>query len=273
MRSTLAGFCLVASLALPHAGTAANPNKERVPRAEEKGPVESLEKIDSQLHRGEWAAAEAESLSLVSDALLRKTSGTFDAVARLALAEAGLGRTEDALWHWSVAQNLAVDFDPKPFGAPGELLASHALRHLDEVPAGLTVRRQGDGGGPFSPPRLVDAKKIELPGMWGAIPKGMRLQVLVDAQGRAEQPVMAQSTSEALTYVVLKFLRDWHFAPARAGGAPVAAFYDIKIPARRPLVEVAEFKGSPLAEPEAMLRAGRYAEAGKQVGTLWRGRA
>ncbi|MEA2695518.1 MAG: hypothetical protein QOJ16_4905 [Acidobacteriota bacterium] len=277
MRSTLAGFCLVATLASPQTGTAANPAhpaKERVPPADkagQKGPAESLEKVDDHLHRGEWAAAEAESLSLVSDAMLRETSGTFDAVARLALAEAGLGRTEDALWHWSVAQNLKVDFDPKPFGASGELLASHALRHLDEVPAGLTVRRQGDGGGPFSPPRLVDAKKVELPDRWKAIPKGMQLQVLVDAQGRAEQPVIAQSTSEALSFVVLKSLRDWHFAPARAGGAPVAALYDIKIPARRPLVEVAEFKGSPLAEPEAMLRAGRYPEAGKQVGTLWRG--
>ncbi|HEV7515411.1 MAG TPA: energy transducer TonB [Thermoanaerobaculia bacterium] len=268
MRSILAAICLFAVLASPRADFGANPAN---PPSETKGPAESLEKIDGQLHRGEWAAAEAESSSLLSDALLRKAAGTFDAVARLALAEAGLGRTEEALWHWSVAQNLKVDFDPKPFGAPGELLASHPLRHLDEVPAGLTIRRAGDGGGPFSPPRIVEAKKVELPSAWGAIPKGIRLQVVVDPQGRGGQPVVVQSTSEGLSYVILKALRDWRFDPARAGGAPVAAFYEIKIPARRPLLEIADLTGSPLAEPEATLRAGRYPEAGKQVGKLWGG--
>jgi TonB family protein len=283
MRSTLAGFCLIATLASPHAGTAAtgataaNTAKAQVPRAPEAehglhGLADSLKKIDGQFQRGEWAAAEAESRSLLSDALLRKASGTFDAMARLALAEAGQGRTDDALWHWSVAQILEVDFDPKPFGAPGELLLSHALRHLDEVPNGLTLRRQGDGGGPFSPPRPLETQKIELPSTWGAIPMGIRLQVVVDAQGRVEQPVVAQSTSVGLTYVVLKSLRDWRFEPARAGEAPVAAFYELKVPVeRRPLEKVVEFTGSPLAESEATLRAGRYPDAGKQVGKLWTG--
>jgi TonB family protein len=268
MRSTLAAFCLVAALASPQAGFGANAAS---PPSEAKGPKESLEKIDGELRRGEWAVAEAESQSLLADAVLRKASGTFNAVARLALAEAGLGRTEDALWHWSVAQNLKVDFDPQPFGAPGELLANHPLRHLDEVPAGLAFRRPGDGGGPFSPPRAVEAKTVELPGTWKAIPKGIRLQVVVDAQGRVEQPVVAQSTSLGLTYALLKALRDWRFDPARAGEAPVAAFYEIKLPLeRRPLTKVVEFAGSPLAEPEATLRAGRYPEAGKQAGKSWR---
>jgi TonB family protein len=170
-----------------------------------------------------------------------------------------------------VAQNLKVEFDPKPFGAPGELLASHPLRHLDEAPAGLAIRRPGDGGAPFTPPRVAAAGKVEIPGVWGTIPKGIRLQAIVDVQGRIEQPVVTQSTSVALTYVLLKSLRDWRFEPARAGEAPVAAFYDLKVPAeRRPLVGVADFAGSPLAESEATLRAGRYQEAGKQVGKVWR---
>ncbi|HXO21294.1 MAG TPA: energy transducer TonB [Thermoanaerobaculia bacterium] len=270
MRSVLAGFCLVTTLALPHAGFAA---KVRVPPSEKtavKRPAASLEKIDGQLRRGEWAAAEAESRSLLSAALLKETSGTFDAVARLAVAEAGQGRTEDAFWHWSVAQNLKVDFDPQPFGAPGELLASHALRHADEVPAGLTLRRTGDGGGSFSPPRILEAKKVELPAVWGATPTGIRLQAIVNAQGRIEQPVVAESTSGALSYAVLEALRDWRFEPARDGKAAVAAFYEMKIPAeRRPLANVVEFAGTPLAEPEATLRAGRYPEARKQLGKVW----
>jgi TonB family protein len=284
MRSTLAAFCLVAALASPQAGfgataaNAANPAntvQARVPPRlpENVWAAHSLEKIDGELHRGEWAAAEEESRSLLSDAMLRKTSGTFDAVARLALAEAGLGRTEDAVWHWWVAQNLGVSFDPKPFGAPGELLASHPLRHPDEVPAGLTLRRTGDGGAPFSPPHIVEAKKVEIPGMWGAFPRGIRLQAIVDSQGRVEQPVITQSTSPVLTYAVLKSLRDSRFEPARAGEVPVTAFYEIQVPGeRRPLGKAADLTGSPLAEPEATLRAGRYKEAGKQVEKIWESR-
>ncbi len=269
MPSPLTSLCLLLALAAP---SLTHPSNDPIPLAAEarRSPTESLAGIDDQLRRGEWAAAEAGARTFLSDAMLRKPTGTFDAVARLAVAEAALGRTEDALWHWSAAQNLGVVFDPKPFGAPGELLASHPLRHLDEAPAGVTVRKAGDGSAPFSPPRIIDEKKVELPGMWGAIPRGMRFQLVVDAEGRVEQPVVALSTSKALTYALLKSVRDWRFAPAQAGEAPVAAFYDVQVPAeRRPLVGVANFTGSPLAKPEATLRAGRYQEAAKQVGKAW----
>ncbi len=268
MPSTLPVLCLLALLAAPAADLA----QDRKPALVKTGlgSEESLKKIDGELERGEWAAAEVESRSLLSAALDASSSGTFDAVARLAVAEAGQGRTEDALWHWAVAQNLHVDFDPKPFGAPGERLASHPLRHWGEVPSGLTVRRTGDGGGAFSPPRLVEAQEVKLPAHRGMIPQGIQLQILIDAQGRAEQPVVAQSSSELLSYLVLQTLREARFEPARAGEAPVAAFYELKIPSKhRPLAEiVADFKSGPLAEPEATLRAGRFPEADKQAEKL-----
>jgi TonB family protein len=277
MTSTLPVLCLLALLAAPPADLAQGRKPALVKTGQ--GSEESLKKIDAELQRGEWAAAEAESRSVLSTALNGSSSGTFDAVARLAVAEAGQGRMEDALWHWAVASNLHVDFDPKPFGAPGELLASHPLRRWDEVPASLTVRRTGDGGGAFSPPRLVEAREVKLPAHRGMIPQGIQLQVLVDAQGRVEQPVVAQSSSEVLSYLVLQTLRDGHFEPARAGEAPVAAFYELKVPSKhRPLAEiVADFKSSPLAEPEATLRAGRFPEADQQaeklLGTTLEGKA
>ncbi len=268
MRSILAGCSLLATLALPPAAIAGSePPPSAVALTD--STRESLAQVDAQLRRGEWAAADAAARSLVDNALHLKNPATFDALARLALAEAGQGKTEDALWHWGIAQNLKIDFDPKPFGAPGELLASHPLRGPDEVPAGLSVRRSGDGGPPFSPPNLVAAKKIELPSLWAARPRGMRLQVVVDAQGRAGSPVVLQSTSKALSYVLLEGLRDWRFEPARAEGTPVAAFYELKFPAHRPLVEGVELKDTPLAEIEMLLRAQRFAEAGKKADHLW----
>jgi protein TonB len=269
MRRTLTGLCWIAALALPHAGFAVEDPKNLPPElAAEEKKGEDLERIDGQLRRGEWAAAEAAARTLVDDALVRKSS-TFSALARLALAEAGQGRTEEALWHWSIAQTLQVPFDPKPFGPPGELLASHPVRTLGEVPAGLSVRRPGDAGPAFSPPRLLEAKKVELPEVWGATPTGMHLQVIVNPEGRAELPVVTQSTSQAVTYVVLSSLREWRFEPARAGETPVAALFDISFPARRPLTEIANLKWSPLEKPEATLRAGRYQEASRQVGKVW----
>jgi TonB family protein len=270
MRSTLSVFCLVTTLVWAPSAHAA----DRAPRPEAPDPAKSLAKIDGELQRGEWAAAEAEAGTMISDAMLKKPSGSFDAVARLAVAQAGLGRTEDALWSWSIAQNLnrnlQASFDLKPFGAPGELLASHPLRRLDEAPAnvaGMAVRKPGEGTGPFSPPQPREAKNAEIPKAWGAIPRGIRLQAIVDAQGRPGQPVVTQSTSPAFTYVVLKILQAARFDPAKAGGAPVAAFYDLSLPARRPLAEVADFTGSPLAKPESALRAGHSREAEKEVET------
>jgi TonB family protein len=89
MRSTLAGFCLVATLASASAGVGATGAKTAAAyQAEARAREESLEKIEGQLHRGEWAAAEVAARPLVDDAMLRKGTGTFDAVARLALAAA-----------------------------------------------------------------------------------------------------------------------------------------------------------------------------------------
>ncbi|HEV7517660.1 MAG TPA: energy transducer TonB [Thermoanaerobaculia bacterium] len=85
--------------------------------------------------------------------------------------------------------------------------------------------------------------------------------------------MVTESTSPVLTYAVLKSLRESRFEPARAGEVPVTALYELRVPGeRRPLGKVADLAGSPLAEPEATLRAGRYQEAGKQVEKVWESR-
>jgi TonB family protein len=233
---------------------------------------ESLRQVDAALGRGEWSAAEKAARGLLEQALQRQGDiALADAVARIALAEAGQDRTEDALWDWTIAQTLGTDFDPRPIGAPGALLAKSPLRHWDEVPASLAVRRPDDGLGPLSPAERQAGKNPEIPLLWRAYPKGIRVQGIVDEQGRLQQPVVADSTFPALTYVILDALRGWRFSPAKAGDRPVAAFYQLEIPGgKRALADLVDFKNSPLAEPEALLRSGRYEEAGKQVGKVWR---
>ncbi len=55
-----------------------------------------------------------------------------------ALAEAGLGHRDEALWHWHEALDLDPAFareDLDGYGAPGRLLAGHPLRapHASEL--------------------------------------------------------------------------------------------------------------------------------------------
>ncbi|HYH44582.1 MAG TPA: hypothetical protein VEG34_02775, partial [Thermoanaerobaculia bacterium] len=68
-----------------------------------------LDRIDQHLRAGEWekarSLADRSAEAIQRDRRVR-WNGLAESLARLALAEAGLGHEEDALWHWMVAQNL-----------------------------------------------------------------------------------------------------------------------------------------------------------------------
>ncbi len=269
-RPPLAVLCLAAAgllPPLPALATAPAPTPTPAPAVTDR---KALEELDGQLERREWTAAEAAARGRVDQALHGKAS-LAEAVARLALAEAGLDRLEDALWHWAIARALGTAFDPAPFGAPGARLAESPGRSWDEAPAGLVVRRAEDGGGPLSPVSLTMGKNPAVASEWRSYPKAIRVQVVVDAQGRPLSPVVAASTFPALTWAVLETLRSSSFTAARSSGQPVAAFFELALPPeRKPLAQLVSFKGSPLAEAEALLRAGQLTDAGKSAQKVWR---
>jgi hypothetical protein len=189
-----------------------------------------LAAIDAQLHRGEWEAARAGALARVeADRAKLEPQDLARDVSRLALAEAGLGRTEDALWHWGVAQNLdraaLAPAELASFGAPGELLAQHPLRHLDEAPAGLKVYRVDDPG--ILPPSRTAG---ELPKL-AEDPKGgvLRIQGIVDPEGRFLAPTVLGEGSPDTIYRVLEALRDWRYLPARRNLRRVASFRSVYV--------------------------------------------
>jgi len=265
MRSTPALLCLVLAF-----GAAAATAQKPQPKSQE-ARKQALEQLDAQLHRGEWAAAEAELRARLAEALQQKGDvGIADAVARLALSESGAGHVEEALWHWTMARSLGSRFDPRPFGPPGERLAESPARHWDEMPAGLDLRRPEDGKGPLEPAHRTAGKNPEVPNVWRAYPKAIRVQAIVDAQGRLAQPVVEGSSYPALTYAVLEAMRSWTIEPAKTDGKPVASFYEVKIPGpQKALAEMVDWKDSPLAAPEALLRAGKFAEADKKLQKVW----
>jgi tetratricopeptide (TPR) repeat protein len=239
------------------------------------GPIDAtdpIHSIDQQLHRGEWEAAAKAALEAVAAARASPFGrATAAPLARLALAEAGLGREADAVWHWQVALNL----DPNPlsaaalsaFGPPGELLGRNRLRSTGRQPAGLDVRsvphlqlRRLQGTAPKLSPEVQ-----RLP-----LPKWLRVQLVIDAEGRPRDPVVLGGGLPGMTWEVLEAVRDWRFEPFQVSSGPVPVFYQLSInpPAGRPLAEM--LQSDPLlTEVETLLRAGEWRAAEKRARRSW----
>lgn len=248
--------------------------KAAPPKSAEAELERRIQQIDDQLSRRQWEPAAAAAKAAVEQARQDAFgAGLARSLSRLALAEAGLGRTEDAVWHWQIAQNM----NPGLFsgdalaslGAAGELLAGNRLRRLDEPPAGIAVQPPDAAG--LQPARKLQGEVPELPARLRdlSVPKWLRLQAVIDEQGRLRYPV-AVSPIPGMVYEVLAAARDWRFEPARKDGAPVAVLYDLVVnaPVEKPLTEIAPLTGE-LAEIEALLRAKSWQEARQKADKLW----
>lgn len=160
-----------------------------------------------------------------------------------ALAEAGLGHREDALWDWSDALNFDPDLareDLSHFGAEGRLLAAHPLRDpaadhliLNGTPEPLVST--ADSSQPPSavdPPHPLEVRPPELPpraAKWH-LSGPIAVAAVIDRDGRPFQPVVTHDPGAAiLTFWVMEAFRQWRFRPARLHGEPVAATYSLRI--------------------------------------------
>ena len=196
---------LFAALILPAALTLAVPAAGQPAASYAEQYRAAVEEADAQIRRGEWERLESSLRKRIAGLLGAglPTPGLQlpEAVARLAVAEAGLGRQEDALWHWAVAQNLdraALSAEQlRSFGPSGEMLAGHPLRRAGEVPAGMDIRRPGQpGGAALVRPRRVKGEFPDLPAGARAFshPQSMQIVLIVDAEVRARHPVVVRST-------------------------------------------------------------------------------
>ncbi|MEA2603028.1 MAG: hypothetical protein QOF89_4020 [Acidobacteriota bacterium] len=255
------GFACLALSPFAHGGT-----------PESAGPIELL---DAHLHGGRWEAAREAALILIArNRTTPLASGLAPAVARLALAEAGLGKQEDAVWHWHLAQNLDRSvLEGKAltaYGPPGELLARNSLRRADEAPAGWTVLASTDPE--VKPGRLLSGPAPKLSAEVAAIaaPKGLKLQAVIDTEGRLHDPVVIGGEVPGVVWEVLEGLRSWRYEPARKGDQPVSVFRSVTInpPAKKPLGELVELSGG-LAKVDGLLRAGQWKDARESSQSLW----
>ena len=144
-------------------------------------------------------------------------------LTQLALAEAGDGAPEDAVWHWHIAQNIdraVASSDLNRYGNAGATLAANVLAAAPArcaqppgAPFSPTIRERGE------PKRPKAAVTAELAGI-------VILQVEVDANGRPVRPQAIGRQSGLLKYGALEALRDFRFnVRADASGVPVCMVF------------------------------------------------
>jgi TonB family protein len=146
------------------------------------------------------------------------------ALTQKALASAGLGNIDDALWYWYVAQEIspsAARSDLSAFGAPGEYLKRH--------PFSNSQRSIADGA---TPARIIKQVAPAFPS--GASKFGVAgdliVQIVIDKKGQATLPrIVHPLPAPTLSFVALEALKRWQFAPATRNGEPVPITFDLTV--------------------------------------------
>jgi TonB family protein len=154
------------------------------------------------------------------------------AVMHKALALAGLGKHDDALWYWHIALSLQPDFakfDLSAFGEAGKFLAENS------EPRAPSVLQPGEGkplGPEMKPPKLLERKLPKFPRGARAFGVEGRLlvQVVITPQGTITSPVIREALpAPTLSYVALEAVRHWRFEPATNHGEPIKVIYDLAV--------------------------------------------
>lgn len=145
-----------------------------------------------------------------------------------ALALAGLGRQEEALWWWQAVLSMDPRFaksDLTAFGAAGAFLtANRELRDWDAA--------DDENDPTITPPKVRKRVQPEFP--YGAYYFGIEgtlvVQMIIDKEGNVREPRVVKSLpAPILTYEGLRALQRWKFHPAVKDGQPVDTIFNLSI--------------------------------------------
>jgi len=144
------------------------------------------------------------------------------AVVHKALAHAGLGHEDDALWYWNAATSLYPPIarsDMSAYGAAGKFLAEH--------PPGLRSTRVPKGA-QIVLPSIVKQVETKYPNqsLNSIVEEPIVIEMIVGRDGRAHTPrVVGGLGAPMVAYATLEAVRQWEFKPATADGQPIDAPY------------------------------------------------
>lgn len=144
------------------------------------------------------------------------------AVAHKAMAHAGLGHDDDALWYWYTATSLypaIARSDMSEYGAAGKFLAAHPPGPIEaRLPAGAQQAKALKRVEPKYPNQSL------LSGVEGPIV----VRIVIGRDGRAHTPrLVGDVGAPMVAFVTLEAIRQWQFAPATVDGQPVDAPFEI----------------------------------------------
>lgn len=221
---------------------------ERTVWSEERIPAEHwiprVETLEQMVRRGEYEAADFEAQDLIVQMVEYDAGREADAeylaraVGYHALAQAGRGRLEEAVWTWYTAQNLGArkHVDLSLYGDAGRYLAGKLLEN--DVPQEEIVDVFDPGG---------ELRELQPPGRVKTVyprrPKALRedngkplfsqivfVHGIIDRAGKFRRPVVVDTGGyPTLTYRAFEALRDFRFTPARLGGKPVPVIHVVPV--------------------------------------------
>ncbi|MFP5247515.1 MAG: TonB family protein, partial [Thermoanaerobaculia bacterium] len=198
--------------------------------------MKQLDDSSRALEKGEYARA----LKIDERLITQMTSslGPGDAATRFftravvhkALALAGLGRNEEAIWYWQVALALDPAFaesDLSAFGKAGEFLAANKQPYeLPKTRMSPVEPTTSD----VTPPKIIKRANPHFPE--GARQFGVEgrlgLEFIIKTDGRVYSPKVKEPLpSPTLTFAALEAVRQWRFEPGKLKGEPVDVIFDL----------------------------------------------
>lgn len=223
--------------------------------SEGKRWAERVKQAEASLRAGDYARVRQTTLAIAQEMMdrLGPSEGADYALGVVvllrALAEAGLGHGDEALWYWHVALNLHppfADMDLERFGDSWRLLQESPLPPPRDplLSTPCVVGKSREGRRRFAhlpvcerdveveaprvrrraPPRYPEgAKSFQVTGL-------LVVEAVIRSDGRVASPLVLEAPPvPTLTYAALEALRTWEFEPARQDGAPVDSFYTLTL--------------------------------------------
>jgi len=181
----------------------------------------------ANLQAGRYAASSQIIDRAISEMVERLGTGQSEsqllatALTHKALASAGQGNVDDALWYWAVAQQISpavLKTDLSPFGAAGEYLSRHPVTDIDtDGSSSVKVVKQ------VMPKFPAGASRFGIEG-------NLIVQVTVDPNGQPKFPkIVHPLPAPTLSFVALEALHHWRFEPAKKNGEPVPGVFNLTV--------------------------------------------